>query len=115
MDWTNTLETLWAVLNSPAGITVMASALLWMLNKIYAAKPLWQQYEGALISAVKFAEKAIPDDTPNKSVARLDTALRYFLQVYESSQGRKATEKEISDLTNGLQIVHAKLEAGDQL
>jgi hypothetical protein len=110
MDWTTILATLWAALNSPAGITAMAGVLIWALNKLYATKPLWQQYEGAVIAGVKFAEKEIPDDTPNKGLARLDAALRYVLKVYESAQGRKARASEVADLTNGIQVTHAQLE-----
>ena len=111
MDWTKALETLWTVINSPAGITVMASALLWMLNKIYAAKPLWQQYEGTVIAAIRFAEKSIDNQTPNAGLAKLDAALQYVLKVYEQSAGRRATQAEIADFTNGIQIVHNGLDA----
>jgi hypothetical protein len=115
MDWQGILETLWAALNSPAGITAMAGGLIWSLNWLYARKPLWQRYEGAVIAAVKFAEKNIDDQTPNKGLARLDAALRYVLKVHESARGRAATGKEIRELTDGIQIVHANLEANGQL
>ena len=115
MAWDSILLSVWSAVNSPLGITMVAGALLWVLNKLYSVKPLWQQYEGAVIAAVKYAEKAVPDDSANTSLARLDAALKYVLQVYESAQGRKATEKEIADLTNGIQITHAQLEAKDQL
>ena len=49
--------------------------------------------------------------TPNAGLAKLDAALRYVLKVYEESAGRRASEKEIADLTNGIQIVHNGLEA----
>lgn len=115
MDWNTVLTTVWATLNSPAGITVMASAVLWALNRLYAAKPLWANYEGTLIAAVKYAEKAIPDDTDNKAAARLDEALRYALKVFEQVEGRRANARETAQLVDGLQVVHANLEAGDQL
>jgi len=115
MDWTLILTTVWNALNSPAGITAMASLLIWGLNRLYAAKPLWAEYEGTLIAAVKQAEKLVPDDSPNKSLARLDTALKYVIGVYEEAKGRKATKAEVAQLTNGLQLVHAELEAGGQL
>jgi hypothetical protein len=68
-----------------------------------------------VIAGVKFAEKQIPDDSPNKGLARLDAALKYVLTVYESAQGRKATPAEVADLTNGIQITHAQLEAREAL
>lgn len=39
MDWTTILGTVWSVINSPAGITVMASVVIYVLNKLYTAKP----------------------------------------------------------------------------
>jgi len=101
------LQTLWAVANSPAVVTALAGLLLYAINKLYLKKPLWAQYEGAVIAAVKFAEKEIPDDVANKSLQRLDTALRYVLKVYEQAQGRKATEAEVAEFTNGIQVKHA--------
>jgi len=111
MDWTTLLQTVWAALNSPAGITAIAGALLWALNRLYTAKPLWQQYEGTVIAAIRFAEKNIDDETPNAGLAKLDSALQYVLKVYEQSAGRRATQAEIAQFTNGIQVVHNGLEA----
>lgn len=66
METENVLNVVWSIVNSPVGITVIASIVLWLLNKVYASKPLWQQYEGVIISGIKFAEKNIPDDYPEK-------------------------------------------------
>ena len=115
MTWQAILAVLWTVLNSPAGIAALAGLMLWGLNRLYAAKPLWQQYEGAIISAVKFAEKQIPDDAPNKGLERLDTALKYVLQVYEQTNGRRATAAAEANLKEGIQITHAQLEANGNL
>jgi len=115
MNWQNILEATWQALNSPAGIAAMAGLLLWLLNRLYASRPAWERYEGAIISAVKFAEKEIPDDAPNKALKRLDAALRYVLRVYEEARGREARPKEVADLTEGIRITHAKLEAAGNL
>ena len=101
----------WTALNTPAGITVMAGLILWVINRIYAAKPGWATYEGAIISAVKFAEKAVPDDSPNKGLARLDAALKYVVKVYEQVNGKRASAKTVAHLKEGVQIVHNELEA----
>ncbi len=111
MHWKTVLEIAWAALNSPAGISVFAALVLYGLNKLYTKKPLWQQYEGAIISAVKFAEQEIPDDTPNKGLERLDTALRYVLKVYEEACGKAPSAAQKAQLKEGIQIVHAGLEA----
>ena len=105
------LGLVWSVLNSPEGIAALAGIILWALNKLYASKPAWAQYEGAIISAVRFAEKEIPDDVSNKGMARLDQALKYVLAVFEQVNGRRATETEAASLKEGVQIVHNDLDA----
>lgn len=115
MNWTGLLSGLWAVVNSPAGITLLATVLLWLLGRLYTARPLWQQYEGEIISAVKWAEKEIPDETPNAGLARLDVALKLVVAVYEKARGRTATAAEVANLRNGIQLTHAELEAAGNL
>jgi hypothetical protein len=115
MDWNMVLQVAWDVLNSPAVITLMAGGLLWLLNRLYAAKPAWQAFEGTIIAAVKWAEKEIPDDTPNKAFNRLNAALNYVLKVYEEARGAPANDQTKSELREGIQIVHAELEASGNL
>ena len=105
------LGLVWSVLNSPAGIAALAGVILWALNKLYAAKPTWGKYEGAIISAVRFAEKEIPDDSLSKGMARLDQALKYVLATFEQVNGRRATDAEAASLKEGIQIVHNDLDA----
>lgn len=101
--------------NTPAGVAVIAAVVLYALNYIYAKKPLWQQYEGTIISAIKMAEKTIPDDSENKSVARLDAALKYVLTVYEGVKKRQATEKELAEIKDGISLIHSNLESENLL
>jgi len=115
MDWTAILGAVWRVMNSPAGITFMAAVLVWLLNKLYAKKPAWKQFEGAVISAIKYAEKAIPDATENNSAAKLDAALKYVVTIYEARTGKAATPAVEVDLLEGIAIKHAELEAGGNL
>ena len=115
MNWENVLSLVWSVVNSPVGIAAAAGLMLYLLNRLYAAKPAWQQFEGAIISAVKLAEKEIPDDVPNKGLARLNAALQYVLKVYQETEGKRASEKVAADLKEGIQIVHAELEAAGSL
>ena len=111
MDGKGILETVWAVLNSPAGIAAIAGLILWLLNRRYAAKPAWAKYEGAIISGIKYAEKQIPNDAANKSLARLDAALGYVLKVYQEANKRSASAKEIAEIKDGISVVHNELEA----
>ena len=110
MNTEEILKLVWAALNTPVGITVMAGIALWLINRLYAAKPAWAAFEGAIISAVKFAEKQVPDGTPSKGLARLDAALKYVLKVYEEANGKRPSPKTVADLKEGVQIVHNDLE-----
>ena len=107
MDW----ETVWAVLYSPVVISAIAAGVVLGLAKLYAVKPDWRKYEGTIISGVKAAEKAIPNDTPNKALARADAALRYVLEVWEKVEGKAPDKATVADLAQGIAIVHADLEA----
>jgi hypothetical protein len=115
MDTHEILNTIWTAINTPVGITVMAGVFLWLLNRLYAAKPAWAAFEGAIISAVKFAEKQVPDGTPNKGLARLDAALKYVVKVYEETKGKKPSAKTVAELTEGIQVVHNDLEKAGAL
>jgi len=115
MNWEWILNSIWNALNSPVGIASVAGLVLWLLNRLYAARPGWAKYEGAIISAIKFAEKQIPDETPNKGLARLDAALRYVLKVYAEVNNRQAGSKVIAELKEGIRIKHAELEAAGAL
>jgi len=115
MNWTAILELVWKLLNSPAGITAMAGVMLYLLNRLYTKKPLWAQFEGTIISAIKFAEKKILDGTPNKGLARLDAALKYVIGVYEKMKGKTPDAATTQELKEGIQIIHDKLEAAGTL
>jgi len=109
------MKTLWELINSPAGIALIASVVLYLLNRLYAAKPLWQQYEGTIISAIRTAETLVPDGTPNRGLAKFDAALKFVLQVFEARAGRPATLAEKAALSEGIQIKHNQLDASGQM
>ena len=115
MDFNGIVQVIWNVLNSPAVIAVLAGGMLWLLNRLYAAKPAWQAFEGTIIAAVKWAEKEIPDDTPNKALNRLNAALNYVVKVYEEARSKPVDAKAKAELREGVQIVHAELEASGNL
>lgn len=108
---TDVLNGLWAAMNSPAVIAALAAGLVLLLNRLYAAKPTWAKYEGTIISAVKYAEKAIPDDTDNTALARLNSALQYATAILEATENRLAKPAEVASLKEGIQIMHAELES----
>ena len=106
MSWSD----LWGHLNDPVVIAAIASLVLYALGKLYVARPSWARFEGTIISAIKFAEREIPDDTPNAGLAKLDSALRYVISVYERTTGKQATAKATAELKEGIQVVHDDLE-----
>jgi hypothetical protein len=108
-------STIWEMMNSPAGITAMAALVLFVLNYIYSRKPLWKQFEGAIITGIKLAEKAIPDDVENKALKRLNDALFYVCRLYEEMYGVEPTTKQVAKLKDGIGMVHSELEAKGQL
>jgi len=109
------LAGMWALMNSPVGVSLVASVALWLVNKVYAAKPEWQAYEGALIQAVRWAEKEIPDGSENKYLRRADMALKYALDAYERMNGKRADIRMREQLAQGLEVVHADLETAGVL
>ena len=109
------METVWNVLNSPAAIALLATVVLLGLNRLYAKKPLWRQFEGTIISAVKWAEKTIPDDTANRGLARLDVALNYVIKIFESVNERRPDAPELAEIKEAIQVTHASLEAKERL
>lgn len=106
----NFLTILWAFLNSAIGITIVGSLVAFVLAKLWTAKPAWKKYGGYLVNAVKYAEKTIPDGTANANLARLDTALRWFLKVYEDAEGRPLPASQISAVKQALTLTHAEIE-----
>ena len=108
-------QLLWAFVNSPLGLTAVAGAVLFILSKVFLSKPQWkvlvEQYGPSFLAAVKYAEKQIPDDTPNKGLARLDEACKYLikLQPHLASSGDKAAIKD------AMTAVHAKAEAAENI
>jgi hypothetical protein len=101
---------IWEMINSPIVISILASVVVMALNVIYAKKPLWKQYEGTIMSAIRFAEKSIPDGSPNSGLARLDEALRFTIKVYEARTNTQAAPAVISELKEAIQVAHANTD-----
>ena len=115
MNWETVLGIVWTALNSPVGITAAASVALWALNKLYAWRPEWQRYEGAIIRGVRWAEKEIPDSAENKYVRRADLALQYAIKAYERMNGYHIDARMREQLAQGIEVVHAELETAGVL
>ena len=100
------------LLSTDGVITLIIGAFVTYIIKWLASKGAEQfkAYEGYAITAIKAAEKAIPDDTENKGLNRLNFALTVFLSKYEKASGVKASEKDVAKIESWISEIHATLE-----
>lgn len=99
--------------NTVIGLVVgaLVVSLVKWLSTGSAAK--YKTYEGYAITAVRLAEKAIPDDTQNKGLARLDYALQTFLAKYKAATGVVPDEALTAQIESWIATIHNALdEAG---
>ena len=103
-------QTVWTFVNSPGGLTLIASIIAFVMGRVYLAKPKWKvlmdQYRPKLMAAIKFAEKKIPDNAKNKSLARLNEAFLYAINLDDKllSVAKKA------DIKDALTALHSEAE-----
>ena len=110
MSWKQVLDLVWNLVNSGAGIAVLAAILLYGLNKLWAAKPKWKvyydKYQGSLISAVKEVEQLAEASGREK----LEKALELVVEVLERASGSAATPADKVAIKEALSKVHDDLE-----
>ncbi len=115
MDGNTILNGIWMFLNSSIGFAVIWAAIvgvfIFLASRLNPWQEKWKLYEGSIITGIKLAEKQIPDDTPNKGLARLDAALRFVLKAYaEANNGKQPPNSLIEQIKQGIQITHAELD-----
>lgn len=94
-------------------LTMVATmaGVFWLLARLDPFEDKWRKWEGSIITAIKLAEKQIPDDTPDAGLAKLDAALRFVLKAYaEANNGKEAPAKLVEQIKQGIQIKHADLD-----
>jgi hypothetical protein len=110
------LNGLWAFANSQVGLAIVVTALTLLVTWILTKKPEWKavldKYRPVFVSAVKEAEKAIPDSTPDAGTKRLDEALKYIIKVLEAS-GQSIPAANV--LEAAITAVHAEMETNGNL
>ena len=104
------LYMIWSFLNTPLGYVISGFIILFIINKIFDAKPSWAKYESLMIGAIKMAENFIPDGTENKGLAKADKALEYFITSYTKAKGKPPSKKVIQNAMLGMSSVHEKIE-----
>ena len=115
MKLTDLFEAINAFFNSGVGFAITWVAVvgffIWLASKFNPFEEKWRQWEGSIITAIKLAEKQIPDDTPDAGLAKLDAALRFVLKAYaEANNGKEAPAKLVEQIKQGIQIKHADLD-----
>lgn len=103
------------LLQTDAVIALVIGAFVTYLVKWLASTQgqNWKNYEGYAITAVKAAEKAIPDDVANKGAAKLDYALKVFLAKYKAATGIVPDAAITAKIEAWLSVIHEAVdEAG---
>jgi len=105
---------IWSFLNSPVGVSAVVFVLSFILGKVFTAKPKWKalilKFGPSIMQAVKYAEKQIPDDTHNKGLERVNSALKYLITLQPKLKGIAE-----DDLKEAISAVHASAEANGNL
>ena len=70
----------------------------------------FKKYEGFAITAIKAAEKAVPDGTDNRGARKLDFALKMFLQKYEAATGVVPDAVVMAKIESWIAVIHNALE-----
>lgn len=112
---TTILNALWAFLNSNLGVTGVVATLAWFFKNLFLWKPEWKvvfdKYHPLILQAVKYAEKQIPDDTPNAGLARFDAALRWLEQVDSQITDNHSAQA----VRMAINATHAQAEANENI
>lgn len=87
---------LWAFANSPVGVALVSGVALFLLGRLFTAKPGWRatydRYRGLFFDAVRYAEKAIPDGTEDRAAAKADAALKWLLKMEPALRGENEAD-----------------------
>lgn len=75
----------------------------------------FQQYQGWAVTAIKAAERVIPDDVEGKGLRKLDYALRVFVDKYTKATGVKPKDAELAKIEAWISEIHAALESAGGL
>lgn len=100
---------IWTFVNSPVGVSIISGLVLFILARVWKAKPAWEkvynEHKGLFFDAVRTAEAAIPNDVEGTAGKRADAALQLILKL-EHSIARKSK----NDLRLALDKAHTELE-----
>lgn len=109
--------TLTSLLSLDTAVALAAGAAAALLAGWIASKKgaKYKAFEGYAITAVRLAEKAVPDGTPNTGAKRLDHALKTFLDKYRRAAGVEPDEAAVARIESWIATVHNALDAAGVL
>ncbi len=110
MNWQEILSMAWTFMNSGPGMILIGSIAVAVLNRIYKKFPKWKKYQGIIITAIRKAEKSIPDDTPSAGMRRFDMALRFVIDLIEIRENREVDRSEVAEISEGIRLMHNEIE-----
>jgi len=101
------------LLSTDAVIALIIGAFVTYLAKWLATKDgaKFKAYEGYAITAIQAAEKAIPDTTENKGLAKADFALKAFLNKYQAATGVTAKPEEVAKIESWISTIQSALDS----
>ncbi|MEX0978409.1 MAG: hypothetical protein WDZ48_06140 [Pirellulales bacterium] len=100
-----------SVIGFMLGMTLVITTGFWLLSKLDPFNDQWRQWEGSIITAIKLAEKEIPEDAPHSGLTKLNTAMDHVLQDYALAHGGKRPSRRlVRQLRQGIQTKHADLD-----
>jgi predicted lipoprotein len=109
-------QVLIAFLTSEAGVNALiaiAAVILYVLRQY--AKDRAQRIIDLAVQAANAVEKAIPDNTPNKSLAKADLFLRKFCAAYAQAEGKTPSQAVLDRAKGVAEAVVASWNAGRSL
>ena len=103
------------LINSAFGFAMLWAAMVafffWLASRFNPFQEKWREWEGSIITAIKLAEKQIPDGTPSGGLAKLDHALQFVLDAYaQANSGKEASAALVEQFKQAIQIKHAELD-----
>ena len=91
---------------------VVAALVRWLAAWLLTETGLrYKRWEGWAVTAVKVAEKLIPDETENAGLQRANKALLMLLAKYREATGVEPDKRVVGEMENLIGKVHADLEA----
>lgn len=98
------------LLNSEIALAAIAAIAAFLIARLFTTHPTWAPYEGLMITAIKLAEKMIPDDMPNTAMGRANAAMLEFVKQYQRVYNASPSDALLLDVRANMPLIHAELE-----